>query len=403
MTVQPLAHVLDDDAEIREAVCNVLMGAGYDAKSFGDPQSLLEELRRTPPDILVLDLSLGQSDAVEVIRKLDAVSYRGRVLLISGHDETTLSEIKNVGILRGLAMLDTLRKPFTASDLRKRLAMEPGRSPAVPRQAERETPHIDLAQALDEDWLELWYQPKIDLKTRAIAEAEALIRARHPKLGVVPPSGFLPPPNDPLYQPMSEFVIKRAMRDYAAFCNAGFPLQLSINAPISVIESEGFTYLVRRHLPEERVFSSLVIEVTEEEALRNDALIREVASQLRLYRVFLSIDDFGSGYSSLSRLLDLSFAEVKLDRSFVSGCGTDRLRAAVCQTAIDLAHRFGAHVCAEGVETAPDAGVLARMGCDTAQGFYFARPMPLETSIAFLREARIPDFSQEQTAEAAEG
>jgi EAL domain-containing protein (putative c-di-GMP-specific phosphodiesterase class I) len=92
--------------------------------------------------------------------------------------------------------------------------------------------------------------------------------------------------------------------------------------------------------------------------------------------VDLSIDDFGSGYASLSRLNDLPFAEVKIDRSFVSGCATNALKHSLCQTVVDLAHRFGATACAEGVEQIEDLRALMAMKCDTAQGYLFAKPMP---------------------------
>jgi len=110
--------------------------------------------------------------------------------------------------------------------------------------------------------------------------------------------------------------------------------------------------------------------------IRDSEWAREVANQLKLYNVDLSIDDFGSGYASLSRLNDLPFAEVKIDRSFVSGCASNKLKHSLCQTVVDLAHRFGATACAEGVETNEDLRAVMAMQCDSAQGFLFAKAMP---------------------------
>ena len=103
---------------------------------------------------------------------------------------------------------------------------------------------------------------------------------------------------------------------------------------------------------------------------------------MKLYDVRISIDDFGTAHSSLSRLLELPCVELKLDRSFVSNCASNRLKNALCQTVVDLAHRVGSQVCAEGVETVEDLEAIMRMGCDTAQGYLFAKPMPPETFAA---------------------
>jgi EAL domain-containing protein (putative c-di-GMP-specific phosphodiesterase class I) len=129
-------------------------------------------------------------------------------------------------------------------------------------------------------------------------------------------------------------------------------------------------------------YPGLVIEVTEDEAISDPDWISQVSTQLKLYDVRISIDDFGTAHSSLSRLLELPCVELKLDRSFVSNCASDRLKNALCQTVVDLAHRVDSQVCAEGVETVEDLEAIIRMGCDTAQGYIFAKPVPPETFAA---------------------
>jgi EAL domain-containing protein (putative c-di-GMP-specific phosphodiesterase class I) len=341
--------------------------------------SLVEELAIESCEILILDLALGQSDAVEVMQHLDRLSYRGKVLLISGRDEETLREIQHIGTSRGLSMLPPLGKPFRAGELRQRLHADVETREVAPGTAvKNSTVFIDLAEALDKAWLELWYQPKIDLRSLTICGVEALVRARHPEYGIVAPAGFLPPANDPLYLPLSALVIRRAMEDWARFAGRGHPVKFAINIPVSVISAPGFINLVRESLPKNPSFRGLLIEVTENEVVQDTELFREIANQLKLYDVWLSIDDFGSAYSTLSRLLEVPFAEVKLDRVFVSNCGQDALKGVVCQTVIDLAHRFGALVCAEGVEIPEDAQALGDRGCDIAQGYFFAKPMPAD-------------------------
>jgi EAL domain-containing protein (putative c-di-GMP-specific phosphodiesterase class I) len=141
---------------------------------------------------------------------------------------------------------------------------------------------------------------------------------------------------------------------------------------------------VRNALPAHPKFPGLIVEVTEDEVIRNMDWFHEVATQLRLYNIWISIDDFGSAYASLSRIKDLPFREVKLDRSFVTNCASDALKRSLCHTVVDLAHCFGASACAEGVETEQDMRCLAELGFDTAQGFLFAKPMPPTELLEFI-------------------
>jgi EAL domain-containing protein (putative c-di-GMP-specific phosphodiesterase class I) len=153
---------------------------------------------------------------------------------------------------------------------------------------------------------------------------------------------------------------------------------------VSVMRTTGFMPLVRRSLPADARFPGLILEVTEDEAIREPDWMQELAVQLKLYGISLSIDDFGSGYSSLSRLRDLPCAEVKLDRTFVSNCSSDRRKQMLCSAAIELAHGFGATVCAEGVDNPQDLQTLSDLQCDTAQGFLFSEPIDREALLAHL-------------------
>jgi EAL domain-containing protein (putative c-di-GMP-specific phosphodiesterase class I) len=391
-----LAYVLDDEVQIGDFVREVLGASGFVADQFGDTQSFLAAVKAHDPHLTIVDLALGHSDAVEVIRLLESIKYRGKILLMSGRDEGTLAEIKQIGERRGLVMLPPLRKPFRAEDLKLRvrdLLLDP--TPSEPPQdtgkadqltaTRGESTRVDLEEALRSDWLELWYQPKIDLRSLSICGGEALLRANHPQLGIVGPAALLPPTGHPSYQPLSRFVMRRALADWLRLADHDKLIKISVNVPVSVALVPDFIAVVRADLPSDPRFPGLVIEITEDEIIEDRHWVREVATQLKLYNVSLSIDDFGSAYSSLSRLRDLPFAELKLDRSFVSGCSSDRLKRGVCRTVVDLARNVGASVCAEGVEEPDDLRALIEMGCDSAQGFLFARAMPVEQFSALLQ------------------
>jgi EAL domain-containing protein (putative c-di-GMP-specific phosphodiesterase class I)/CheY-like chemotaxis protein len=379
-----------------------------EAWQFSDSHKFLTELRISRPKLVVLDLALGNSDAVEVIRKLDASKFTGRILLVSGRDERTLNEIEQIGRSHGLQMLPSLQKPFRATDLKSRLLEQTrpvlvrNSKVALPAPAR---PSVDLADALREGWLEVWYQPKINLQSVSVCGAEALIRARHPEHGMIAPIDLLPPAGDPLYQPLSSFVLRRTMEDWALFAKRGLPLKLAINVPASVLNTPEFVNVVRRNVPSNHFFPGLFLEITEDEIIRDWKEVSEVMTQLKLYNASISIDDFGTAYSSLSRVRDLPFSEIKLDRSFVANCAADPVKRGICQTVVDLAHRFGASACAEGVETIDDLRCLVDLGFDTAQGFLFAKPMSRSDFCDLLLSkkelAPLPSATSQQRAKIA--
>ena len=369
-------YVLDDDARVRSSVVYILADGGYQPVEFSEPAPMLEQLKLVVPEIIVLDLALGKSDAVDVMRHLVDLKFAGKILLISGRDEITLNEIQGIGERHGLSMLPSLRKPFRAVELTSRLSSRTVAVDQAPTRTPGEKITVDLLTAINSDWLELWYQPKIDLRSFVVCGAEALLRARHPVHEILTPAALIPPAGSVLHQPLAKFVIRRTMQDWRFFAGCGMPLKLAINMPVSVINAPDFMSGLREQLPTDTQFPGLVIEVTEDEVIRDLQWIREVSTQLKLYDVGISIDDFGTAHSSLSRLLELPCVELKLDRSFVANCAFEPLKYAVCQTVVDLAHRVGSRVCAEGVEKVEDLMAVIRMGCDTAQGYIFAKAMP---------------------------
>ena len=247
-------------------------------------------------------------------------------------------------------------------------------------------PRIAIAEALRNNWFEIWYQPKIDLKRKCLAGAEALARIRHPQLGVLLPGSFLPDVDEDSIADLAQHALLATLNDWTMFEEAGFNLHLAINVPVSVLLKLPLPRLVAEYRPKSARWPGLIVEVTEDQIVRDITLAKEIAAQLRVSGITIAIDDFGAGYSSFSSLRDLPFAELKIDHSFVMGCSTDATNAAICQTAIDLAHRFGSAAVAEGVEKAADLQALMVMGCDFGQGVLISPPMPKERFLELLRQ-----------------
>ena len=246
------------------------------------------------------------------------------------------------------------------------------------------SPRIEIDEALAQGWFEIWYQPKIDLKLKYLAGAEALARIRHPALGVMLPGSFLPGGSEASVARLAEHALVETLRNWSSFDEAGFNLHLAINVPVNVLLRLPVAELVAAHRPKSERWPGIIVEVTEDQVVRDLRLAQEIARRLHVSGVQIAIDDFGAGYSSLASLRELPFAELKLDHSFVHGCATDPTNAAICQTAIDLAHRFGSAAVAEGVERQADLQALTIMGCDFGQGMLIAPPMPQERFLDLL-------------------
>lgn len=390
---KPFCFVVDDEPGIRRIVSYTLREFGITAAEFEDACGVMMDFDKRTPDLVFLDVSLNGSDAIDVIRTLGEKNFRGAVQLMSGKDPALLEEIRRVGERHSLRMLPVIQKPFRPDAIRNavknnfnQLAAPENDKAAPAASGIPATPEwASLEEILDRGWLEVWYQPKIDLKQKYLCGAEGLARARHPEQGVIPPGAFLPNASEDALLRLSEKVILRALADWQGFADQGFPLKLAVNVPAAALVKLPISGIVRENRPNSEKWPGLILEVTEDQIVRDIRLAHEVATQLKIYNIELSIDDFGTGYSHLARLRELPFGELKLDRNMVMNCGVDETNAALCQTAIELAHRFGSKAVAEGIEKASELEALYKMGCDIGQGFLLAPPMTQERLVTLLK------------------
>lgn len=235
---------------------------------------------------------------------------------------------------------------------------------------------VTLRLVLQRDWFELWYQPKIELRTKRLVGAEALVRARRPDGSLVSPGVFLPGAGEEDMFALTERVILTALRDYEDCAALGVHLKLSVNVPVSALVKLPIVQILREERPVAPDWPGLILEVTEDEAMKDLEIANNIAKELRDLDCSLALDDFGAGYSSLARLRELPFSELKIDRSYVSGCDSDKVNAGLCETIIELAKRFQLKSVAEGIETVHESHKLQGLGCDIGQGYLFAKPMP---------------------------
>jgi EAL domain-containing protein (putative c-di-GMP-specific phosphodiesterase class I) len=234
---------------------------------------------------------------------------------------------------------------------------------------------VTLADVLARNWFELWYQPKIELRTMRLYGVEALVRARHPQRGVLPPGVFLPGAGEDDMLALTERVIVTALKDWSEFAASGIALRIAVNVPVSALVKLPISTMVREQRPPAENWPGLILEVTEDEIIRDLKLVNDAADELKASHCSLALDDFGAGYSSIARLKQLPFSELKIDRAYVVNCHTDRVNAGLCEVFVELAKRFGLKTVAEGIESTHESHKLQALGCDIGQGYLYAKPM----------------------------
>lgn len=235
----------------------------------------------------------------------------------------------------------------------------------------------DLRQAVERDELRLLYQPKVDASTLQITAAEALLRWEHPVRGVISPAVFIPlAERHGLMGPIGEWVVAEACRQAAAWRESGLRMRIAINISGQQLRHDRFVALLEEqaqhhHIPPTR----LTCEITESVAMEDTAQTRAAFQRLRRAGFHVSIDDFGTGHSSLAVLRRLPAAELKVDRSFIVDLEVSESARSIVEAVLSVARTLGLRVVAEGVETEAQRDILVRMGCDELQGYLFARPM----------------------------
>jgi diguanylate cyclase (GGDEF)-like protein len=253
----------------------------------------------------------------------------------------------------------------------------------------------ELRRALEVHELVVYYQPKVDMASRAVIGVEALLRWKHPELGLVPPSDFIPlAEGTGLIHPLTEYVLNDSLKQAHQWAAAGSPLAVAVNISARSLLNEDFPDMVSRLLAEWNVPAELLeLEITENTLMRDPKHARRALLRLREMGVTLSIDDFGTGYSSLSYLNQLPVHSVKIDRSFIAELPQHAANRLIVTSIVGLGRDLGMKVIAEGVESEEAWTELAELGCDIAQGYLMTRPMPadaLEPWLSNWSESHVP-------------
>lgn len=374
--------IVDDEPAVCTIIARIAEPLGFRVKSLNNSGHFLQTIRDFRPSLLILDLKIPGVDGVQLLHQLKEGHSDAQVMVISGMDQRVLNTAEKLGRSQGLKMLGVLQKPLQRPELELRLKEA--------LSASRTHGRSELAAALKERQFVVQYQPKIARQDRAwrIDGAEALVRWQHPTLGLLPPREFLALMEEyRLIGGLTDFVLETAIQQVAAWSRAGLPIRVAVNLSASLVEDLEFpnrlTALLQKH---DVPGSLLAIELTESTAMADPTKAMDIFLRLCVNDISLSIDDFGTGFSSLKQLYQLPFDELKIDRMFIGGLPDDEEARAIVRATVDMAHALKIAVCAEGVESWEALDYLESVSCDRAQGYLIGRAVTADEFERIVQE-----------------
>lgn len=373
--------MLDDEPFMLKLIGRMLANLGFtQVTSFDSGRAALESFDspNNPPDLILLDLNMPEMDGVEFVRHLVERRYTGSLILISGEDERMLQTAVKLMRAHKIWVLGHLRKPVKPEALSALLDKWTPPSSGSPRAANKVYGADAVRAAINNNELVNYYQPKVAVTTGRVVGVETLVRWRHPEDGMVFPDQFIGvAETHGLIDDLTRVVLTSALAQAKVWQDEGLALRVAVNVSMDNLASLDFPDFVAGLAANAGVWpQEVVLEVTESRLMLDMRAPLEVLTRLRLKRFRLSIDDFGTGNSSLAQLRDIPFDELKIDQSFVHRAWIDETLRAMYDASLGLARQLGMAVVAEGVEDRDDWDLLRRTRCDFAQGYFIARPMP---------------------------
>ena len=374
--------VVEDHDFQRRATLRMLESLGakgvHEAPEGRVALAIIQDLTR-PVDIVICDLDMPGMDGMEFIRHLGASGLPVSVILASALERNLVASVETMTEAYGIRLLGVVEKPLTPGklvpliELHKPVQTKPDR----PKAAGPSFTLQEITAGLKNDEFEPFFQPKIELATRQVKGAEALARWRHRQKGIVAPYAFIKPLEDnDLIDELTWLMLKKASAFCSTWRSAGLVATVSVNLSLKSLSdihlADHVTELVRSENLEP---SQMVLEVTESAATTDVGPALENLARLRMKGFGLSIDDYGTGYSSMQQLTRIAFTELKIDQSFVANAAKQESARVILGSSLDMAKKLNITAVAEGVETQQDWDLLRQLGCGLAQGYFMARPM----------------------------
>lgn len=391
VAVPAVAMVIDDDPYMSSLLGEMLSDLGVGTiiiAANGDAALQRFAELATPPELLVCDLCMPGMDGIEFLRHMASHGYRGGMILLSGMAPAVLKAAERLAHSYAVPLLGTLAKPVTRGQLGAMICQRHMVN-APQRQALEDaalTPD-ELRQGLREGCVRVYYQPKVALGDRSVVGAECLVRWQHAERGILGPHTFVPVAEQhELIHDLTVAVLSQAAGQARAWRDAGHAVRLAVNISMDNLNRLDLPEVFSAILAEQGLTpETIILEVTETRLTQNLIVSLDILTRLRIKGFDLSLDDFGTGYSTMENLKQLPFTELKVDRAFVHGASEDEGARSILESSVRLGRSFQLKLVAEGVETQQDWDLVANTGCDEAQGYFIAKPMPAEEFMRWHR------------------
>jgi EAL domain-containing protein (putative c-di-GMP-specific phosphodiesterase class I) len=380
--------VIDDEEAICELIEAVAESAGFSASSASVPADIDRAIQGRF-DLVVLDLSLGEVDGIEIMSRLGSLHRGMPVILVSGADQSLLDTAGRIAEMHKLRVIGTFAKPFSLDVLRAAMLewsqiADGANDPTGPKI------QVGPDELLDPTLLHLAYQPKVSTLTGEVTGVEALVRWRHPQHGDVSPSIFVALIEEAARtSELLDTVMEMAARDRRRYRALSAMPDVSVNISVLDLDDEELPRRAQKLLCSAAPAEAWTFEVTETAPITDAAPALAILTRLRLAGFRLAVDDFGTGTSNYERVLAAPFTELKIDRAMVSRLDIDALEPdPMVKSGVEVGHSLGLHVVAEGVETPDQFRMVRDIGCDAAQGYLISAPVAPTQIDAALDEWR---------------
>jgi EAL domain-containing protein (putative c-di-GMP-specific phosphodiesterase class I)/CheY-like chemotaxis protein len=383
--------VVDDQRLDRTIASHAATRVGFRVTgvgSIGETRALFENGDRF--DFIVLDLALGSEDGLEVLPLIALHNPAAVVVLASGFDGRILAASQRLASGLGLLVAGILRKPILPTALQRLLRQAPT-GPTAFGDRTLSLPPEQIRLAIAAGQIKPWFQPKISLTTGAVVGAEALARWIRADGRSVPPTAFIPVAEQAgLIGALTDTILGQALNACARWREKRPDCWVAVNLSPLLLDDAGLTDRIEQKLQASGVPpGSLVLEITETSGIPDTTCAIEILTRLRIRGVNLSVDDFGTGHSSLLSLVRMPFNEMKIDQAFVRDAVSNRDSRKVVRASASLGRELGLTVVAEGVETEVMAQLVEDAGCHVGQGWLYGRAVTSDLFQSQMGEAAI--------------
>lgn len=386
--------IAEGDPVQREALVAMLqrLGAVHVADA-PDGHAVLRHLSAgiAPPiDIALLDLALPGVDALELIRRLAETGSGAGIIVAGAQKADVLFSIETMAQAYGVNLLGAIAKPAGEQRIK---ALIDNFAPPEQHAHGKSGPQFsftDVGRGLQAREFDPFFQPKIELETGQVKGLEMFARWRHPQHGILGPAAFMPAlEQNNRIDFLDWSMIEKTVAACRTLHDQGIPISFSVNVDQATLAHPQFIAQMTACLQRHRIMADYItFEMTESAVLSADPHFLERLLRLRMQGFGLAIDDYGTGRSNLQLLAAVPFTELKIDRSFVDGASRKRAISTVLKSCLGLARSLDRKSVAVGVETKQDWDFLQGLGCTYAQGYYIAKPMPVEEFPAWLNDWR---------------